>query len=56
MDKMNKDYKIKTAIELTELAIQNSLIPIGKNVTATATDVTNFFKTIYESLDDNFKQ
>lgn len=49
---LNNNYKIQTAEKITELSIQNGLIPKQDSVEATARAVCDFFKTIFENLDN----
>lgn len=51
MIKLNNEYKINAAKELTELAIQNNLIDTHSDEESTAKAVCSFFKTIFENLD-----
>lgn len=53
MLKLSVDYKIETARKLTELAIENKLIDNYGDEKITATEVCNFFKTIFEQLDSD---
>ena len=50
--KLSSDYKIETARTLTELAIQNDLIPKYADEIDAAKAVAIFFKTLHENLDD----
>ena len=43
--------KIAFAKTLTELALQNGMIHRCADSETTATEVTNFFHTVYETLD-----
>ena len=50
MELTNSD-KIIFAKTFTELAIQNGLIQQRANAQITAKEVTDFFRTVYETLD-----
>ena len=56
MTKLADSFKLSIADKLTQLAIENGLIPANTDVTVTATNVTKFFKTILETIDSNNEQ
>jgi hypothetical protein len=56
MIELKTEYKITTAKTLTELAIQNKLIPDYNDEKANATAVCNFFKTVFSELDTNSEE
>lgn len=48
---LKDSYKIELAKSFTELAIQNGLFSQQTDPKSTATQITDFFKTVYETAD-----
>lgn len=47
------NFKLSVAQSFTELAIQNNLITPCENTVETAKTITDFFKTIVNTIDDS---
>ena len=50
MPKLNKEAALKIAKELTTVALENKMIIADNDASATAENVYEFFKTLFEKL------
>lgn len=50
---LSETYKLSFAKSVTELAIQNNLFAPSDEPSELAKDVTTFFKTVYETVDND---